>query len=291
MKRLTVILLSATSICVASRAAADPPNSMLDFDREVSFSQPLYVSAFHGLNDDQIYYILPNSLELAAGKGGVPRLSLVYENVKHRRHALLSVKGTVTYGRDYQAAVAEIKARDAKARFAFPQPYAFQFRMMTPSSDSQGATIEAAKINSAGEFELLARVSDVTSRILLLPNSYKFDFMSVIYAPTYRGIVRDEDGTIKIKDRSFEIGVVSNGGCVFNPDQYVGWLSNSSGCIFPAYDGHLVRKIQTKLLGLGLLKSKVDGICGPQTREAIREFQKSKSLPEDGIPTPDLLVL
>lgn len=271
--------------------AAEPPASMLDFDRQMSFSRPMFVSVFRGYNDDHTYYILPNSVTLKEANGGVPEFSLVYENIKQRRHSLLSVKGTVAYGRDYTEAVDEIKSVDYQARFAMPQPYSFQFRLMTPSSDGQGAVIDGSKINSAGQFELLARVSDITSRILLLPNSYKFDFMSVVYAPTYRGIVRDDDGTVRIRDRSFEVGVVSNGGCAFNPDTYVGWPSNRSGCMFPKYDSVLVRALQKKLHHLGLYKSTIDGIYGPATAEAIRSFQKSKTLPEDGIPTAQLLAL
>ena len=271
--------------------AAEPPVSMLDFDRQMSFSRPMFVSVFRGFNDDHIYYVLPNSVALKEANGGVPELSLVYENIKQRRHSLLSIKGTVAYGRDYAEAVDEIRSVDPQARFAMPQPYSFQFRLMTPSSDGQGAVIDGSKINSAGQFELLARVSDITSRILLLPNSYKFDFMSIVYAPTYRGIVRDDDGTVKIRDRSFEVGVVSNGGCAFNPDKYVRWPSNRSGCVFPKYDSALVRGLQKKLHQLGFYKAKIDGAYGPATAEAIRTFQKSKALPEDGIPTPQLLAL
>jgi hypothetical protein len=126
---------------------------------------------------------------------------------------------------------------------------------------------------------------------LLLPNSYKFDFMSVVYAPTYRGIVRDDDGTVKIRDRSFEVGVVSNGGCIFDPEKYVGWPSDRAGCLFPKYDAVLVRGLQKKLHQLGFFKSRIDGVYGPLTGEAIRNFQKSKSIAEDGIPTSQLLAL
>ncbi len=283
------VLLGNTIVGIAM--AAEPPASMMDFDRQMSFSRPMFVSVFRGFNDDHTYYVLPNSIALKEASGGVPEFSLVYENINHRRHSLLAVKGTVAYGRDYQEAIDEIKSVDPQARFAMPQPYSFQFRLMTPSSDGQGAVIDGSKINSAGQFELLARVSDITSRILLLPNSYKFDFMSVIYAPTYRGIIRDDDGAVKIRDRSFEVGVVSNGGCVFNRDRYVGWPSDRSGCVFPKYDAALVQALQKKLHHLGLFKSRIDGVYGPVTGEAIRNFQKSKSIAEDGIPTPQLLAL
>ncbi|MGJ4924818.1 peptidoglycan-binding domain-containing protein [Bradyrhizobium sp. HKCCYLRH2015] len=285
---LLALLGQATSGAVL---AAEPPAAMMDFDRQMSFSRPMFVSVFRGYNDDHTYYVLPNSVTLKEANGGVPELSLVYESIKQRRNALLSVKGTVAYGRDYAEALDEIKSMDPQARFAMPQPYSFQFRLMTPSSDGQGAVIEGSKIGSAGQFELIARVSDITSRILLLPNSYKFEFMSVVYAPTYRGIVRDDDGTVKIRDRSFEVGVVSNGGCAFNPDTYVGWPSNRSGCMFPKYDPVLVRGLQKNLHRLGLYKSGIDGIYGPATGQAIRSFQKSKTLPEDGIPSAQLLAL
>ena len=289
--KLTLFFVLLSPTMSGAALAAEPPGAMLDFDRQMSFSRPMFVSVFRGYNDDHTYYVLPNSVTLKAANGGVPEFSLVYENIRERRHALLSVKGTVAYGRDYAEAIDEIKSGDPQAHFAMPQPYSFQFRVMTPSSDGQGAIIEGSKIGSAGQFELLARVSDITSRIMLLPNSYKFDFMSVVYAPTYRGIVRDDDGTVKIRDRSFEVGVVSNGGCAFNPDTYVGWPSNLSGCTFPKYDAVLIRGLQKKLRQVGLYKAGIDGVYGPATAEAIRSFQKSKTLPEDGIPTTQLLTL
>lgn len=44
-----------------------------------------------------------------------------------------------------------------------------------------------------------------------------------------------------------------------------------------------VRKIQTALKNAGFYKGAIDGKLGPQTKKAIREFQKDAGLMPDGI--------
>jgi len=46
---------------------------------------------------------------------------------------------------------------------------------------------------------------------------------------------------------------------------------------------------QEALLGLGYDIGDIDGIIGPKTREAIREFQRSQGLKADGEPSPELV--
>ena len=49
-----------------------------------------------------------------------------------------------------------------------------------------------------------------------------------------------------------------------------------------------VRVIQQALLDLKLLRDKPDGVAGPNTRNAIKAFQKRVGQPESGEPTRDL---
>ncbi len=44
-----------------------------------------------------------------------------------------------------------------------------------------------------------------------------------------------------------------------------------------------MRKIQTALKNAGFYKGKIDGKTGPQTKSAIKAFQKSKKLKPDGL--------
>jgi peptidoglycan hydrolase-like protein with peptidoglycan-binding domain len=57
----------------------------------------------------------------------------------------------------------------------------------------------------------------------------------------------------------------------------------------PMYDKALVSGIQTELVRIGLYSGTPDGQFGGRTRGAIKDFQKLKGLPEDGIPTTALL--
>jgi membrane-bound lytic murein transglycosylase B len=50
-----------------------------------------------------------------------------------------------------------------------------------------------------------------------------------------------------------------------------------------------VEKIQELLAAQGFDPGPVDGVVGSQTRQAIKEFQRTAKLPADGYPTPELL--
>ena len=50
-----------------------------------------------------------------------------------------------------------------------------------------------------------------------------------------------------------------------------------------------VQAVQTALSRLGYLSSEADGVLGPQTANAIREYQRREGLPVSGTVTPDLI--
>lgn len=56
-----------------------------------------------------------------------------------------------------------------------------------------------------------------------------------------------------------------------------------------SYDARLVRKVQSALLRLGYAPGPADGMMGPKTERAIREFQQDNGLQETGVPTWALL--
>ena len=62
-------------------------------------------------------------------------------------------------------------------------------------------------------------------------------------------------------------------------DELPGW---------PKATGDQVRAIQQGLVDLKLLRDKPDGVLGPMTRNAIRDFQKGAGLRESGEPTRDV---
>lgn len=50
----------------------------------------------------------------------------------------------------------------------------------------------------------------------------------------------------------------------------------------PASNQSEVRSVQESLKDKGYYQGNVDGVLGPQTRSALREYQKAESLPETG---------
>jgi hypothetical protein len=57
----------------------------------------------------------------------------------------------------------------------------------------------------------------------------------------------------------------------------------------PKYDPALISNIQTELARIGLYSGTPDGAFGARTRAAIKDFQKVKALPTDGVPSRALL--
>lgn len=55
--------------------------------------------------------------------------------------------------------------------------------------------------------------------------------------------------------------------------------------------GENVVKLQTRLQELGFYNIKIDGDYGPGTANAVKEFEKSKNLPETGIATTELQIM
>jgi putative peptidoglycan binding protein len=50
-----------------------------------------------------------------------------------------------------------------------------------------------------------------------------------------------------------------------------------------AYDGSLVAEVQGRLTNAGFYRGSIDGVMGPQTRRAIRAYERARGLRVDGI--------
>ncbi len=281
-------LLFLTLAAPVTATAAEIPPAMLDFDRPVGFTKPLVATVFKAYGDEHLFYLVPNRLEVGDVGPGTPSTAVLYEKARSGRHAILSLAGTIGFGGDYDAAIDEIRNSDPSAKFAVAEPYSFAFNLLLPGSNSGGATIDTAKMTSAQHYEIYARIPDVTARILLVPDSYRRPAIAVIYAPTYHGIVRSDDGTPKISERRYEIGSVANGSCALAPERYLSWSAGVVGCVFPSYPYRFVFPIQKDLKRLGFYEGKLSGNYDNTTSRAIRKYQTARSLVADGIPSLDL---
>jgi hypothetical protein len=59
--------------------------------------------------------------------------------------------------------------------------------------------------------------------------------------------------------------------------------------VAPRFDPALVAAIQRELARIGLLAGTPDGAYGPRTRAAIVDYERTRALPADGIPSQSLL--
>jgi hypothetical protein len=59
----------------------------------------------------------------------------------------------------------------------------------------------------------------------------------------------------------------------------------------PSYgpDPGLTRAVQAQLIRLGYMRGPADGVAGPQTSQAISQYESVSGLPVDGMPSPPLL--
>lgn len=57
----------------------------------------------------------------------------------------------------------------------------------------------------------------------------------------------------------------------------------------PMLRGEDVAELQSRLNGLGFDAGKPDGIFGPETEQAVREFQQNRLLPSDGVAGPEVV--
>jgi hypothetical protein len=54
-------------------------------------------------------------------------------------------------------------------------------------------------------------------------------------------------------------------------------------------DPGLTRAVQTQLIRLGYMRGPADGVVGPQTAQAISQYESVSGMPVDGMPSPPLL--
>ncbi|WP_165422612.1 peptidoglycan-binding domain-containing protein [Rhizobium ruizarguesonis] len=287
MRRIALALASIM-LFVSGVRAQQIPSEMPDFDRQVGFTEPLLTPVFRSYGDEHLYFVLPNVLNVDKLSSGSPDITLLYDRQREGRHAILTISGTVGYARDHDEAINQVKQLDGAARFAAIEPNEFGFMIRTPGSEGGEATIESAKIDSARHFEILVRAADITTRILLVPASYKFDSIAVVYSPKYRGVVRDANGVAQVGVRAYEVGSVVSGGCALQPDRFVSWRTLTQGCIHPQYSRRLIRPLQERLKEKDFYDGIVDGAFGPLTERAIRKYQSAHSLVVDGVPSADL---
>lgn len=286
--RQLLIIIAAATGTYSFAIGAELPQGIMDLDKQVAFTSPFLITVFQGYQADHTYFILPNNAKLDQQANGAPKLSLLYGQAGTGKKAILTLEGTISFAADYQNAVDEIKREDPAAKFVIPEPSSFTFRLETPGSDRAGATIDSAKINSSGHFEIMAKVDDITSRVMLIPYSYKYNSISVVYSPTYRGVIRTADGTPRLGERSWDVGAIGGGACALSPERYVSWVTKKAGCSFPVYSPPMMRSIQRSLKRLGFYSGALDADYGPLTVLAIKAYQLSKGETQDGLPTLEL---
>lgn len=69
--------------------------------------------------------------------------------------------------------------------------------------------------------------------------------------------------------------------------QYMSSLGKKQGIMLQAGDtGFMIEQLQKKLADKGLYAGKIDGIYGKEVEEAVKRFQKSQSMQEDGVVGP-----
>lgn len=102
-----------------------------------------------------------------------------------------------------------------------------------------------------------------------------------------RGVIRSTAG-----GRRWDVGVLVPGVSYFQSDEPVPFEPPPTQILRvtqPLMRGALVKKVQRALLSAGFHPGKADGVYGPQTAHAVRDFQATRDLVADGEAGPATL--
>lgn len=284
--RLGTIAVMITA-CLPAKAEPLPPE-LADFDRSLSFRDPLLVSVIRSYGIQNRFALIPNQLEIKKRSDGSPDMTLYYDPNIPGGYLTLNVKVGLEKER-LDTVQDEIRQFEKDAQFSIMEPLLSTFHIGTPGTEAGKAVIREATVIDPNEFALTFTVDELFRRIFLVPSSHLSDFFSIRYEGTYRGVIRDDNGTPKIGTRVYSIGSSYGGACTLHPSVAFNLQTHREGCVYPNYYRGLVRSIQKELKRLKLLKSASDGIYGPETHGAIQRFQSKTKVIPDGLPTDDLL--
>lgn len=295
LKLSRTLLVALTAVTAAPALALDlsGADGLIDFDAAIGFSTPRTISVFRSADPgDHLYFLIPNSVQLAETSDGRPQFALFHTVDKSSKKIgyLTFAINPVLHADELQAIISDIKASDAQARFGIPGPTASTFYLVGPEFGRKELTSKAPASNplrTPSGFSI--DIPSIAVRAALTASSYKQPIFTVGHDFTLRGTERDEQGNLHVVSRIFATSFVINGLCALHPELVLDMATGKRGCTPQTYSHGLIRGLQKQLKARGYDPGPIDGVFGVRTEAAIRAYQKDAALVVDGIPDDELL--
>ena len=149
------------------------------------------------------------------------------------------------------------------------------------ASSAVGGFVEKLKGDVRAAIVLFDHSATVSVPLTAVTDESRLEFLEALQKLNYRG--KYPDIAIALEQAIRELEVNGRGGA----EKSIILLTGDTGDLLDPSDTGLV---QSRLRALGYGVAPIDGIMGPKTRDAIRQFQKQRGIPADGKLNKTLLV-
>ncbi|RXH37069.1 hypothetical protein XH94_24620 [Bradyrhizobium zhanjiangense] len=265
-------------VCATSPALTADPR-LLYFDEPVGFSAFHDLAVYRAWNDPKSFVILPTGVR--SDKGNI---SFFYrKNGRGLYEGTLQL--TIRPGYDdpeLKAVLDELKTTVPDGHFVVGEPVMSEWEV-AGIGVKQTVTPPLMSNPLLANTSVTLTISDELTRILLHSGSNYASAFVVRHKFAVRGIELDDTMSPKITTRWFSRSVSLPGGCNIEPEKYVDFRTGRAGCIFTIiFDRRFVLDVQALLKKINLYRGPLDGVAGVNTRAAIRDFQSSHGMDNDG---------
>jgi hypothetical protein len=238
-KHLTFVAIAVISSCIHTAPAVGQEaeeQAVIDFDSVLPINEgPLRITIYASNQPSRhIYYVLPNSIQVAIDKNGEPMIGVLhYGRLKKKdtRGGFFSVSLHPVI--DSELALQSIRKWDPSARFVMPVPVVSKLTLRTnpkfvdgieespPSDPSSAPGLSAFTLN----------LTPLGTRVFLTSTIEKSNFLVAEYTFRLRGVQRDPAATFV--ERQFSYGLSFSVSCTQYPKSYVNTTNRDVGCLKP----------------------------------------------------------
>jgi hypothetical protein len=251
---------------------------LLYFDEPVGFSNFHNLTVYRQWESPKSFTLLPTGLRTASNG-----FSFHYRKVNGRlKGSLLITVRPAFDDEDFNSVISELKSSVPGGRFVLGEPVMSEWEVI---GTGVKLTVTPPLMSNPllTDTSLSLDVPDDLSRILLHSGSNYASALVVRHKFAIRGVEIDDSMSPHVTTRWFSRSVSFTGGCSVQPERYVNFETGQVGCIYQIFfDRQFVKEIQTLLRKLELYNGSIDGNPGTSTRAAIRTFQNSHGMTNDG---------
>jgi hypothetical protein len=272
---LTASLISSQATVYADDAATQ---HLLYFDEPVGFSTFHNLTVYREWDNAKSFILLPTGVKTASSG-----ISFHYKKTHGRFSGTMELTVRPTFDEEeFNSVINELKISVPDGRFVLGEPVMSEWEIIGRGVN-ETVTPPLMSNPLLTDTSVSINIPDELSRILLHSGSNYASAFVVRHKFAMRGVEIDDAMSPHVTTRWFSRSVSFTGGCSVEPERYVDLENGRAGCLFEiTFDREFVKEIQSLLRQLGLYHDGIDGTVGTLTRSAIRSFQSSHGMANDG---------